>query len=224
LKKNLLATVAAIIIVVAFLPASLGGLVGYYYVVSGSMEPLIPVGSLIITHPAWLRPPRIGDVVVYRSDSLGLIAHRLVGFEDGEYVLRADVGGYVEKVWPGRVIGVAVVIIPLMGWVGIAASLNPALYILLATLLAVSLMPGRPSRLLYPASAVMGLLPSILPLKPGTAFLGPYTGLIYSCFFTAGSAASWISFKRGLIPLLAEIVCILICLASASVVNLPWLG
>ena len=41
----------ALIIIVAFLPESLGGVVGYYYVVSGSMEPLIPVGSLILTHP-----------------------------------------------------------------------------------------------------------------------------------------------------------------------------
>ncbi len=213
----------ALIIIVAFLPESLGGVVGYYYVVSGSMEPFIPVGSLILTHPPWLKPPSIGDVVVYSSENLGLIAHRLVGMEDGEYVIEADVGGYSEKVWPGKVIGVAVLIIPLVGWVGIAASAIQALPVVISILLIASFIPGRPSRPLYPLSAGLSLLPILLPLNPGLMFLGPYSRYFYTALFLSGSLTAWYADLKSYAPQwVVELTLTVVAVTSIMVVRLPW--
>jgi hypothetical protein len=226
-RKTIIYVAIALIVAVAFLPESLGGVLGYYYVVSGSMEPLVPMGSLIIAHPPWLKPPRLGDVVVYKSDSLGLIAHRLVGFKGGQYIIKADAGGYIEEVWPGRVIGVAVLIIPLMGWVGIAASVIQALPFIIAILLLASLIPGSSSKILYPISAGLSMLPAILPLNPALAFplLGPYSNYFYTALFLSGSISAYYADRRGYAPKwLTELVLALVAVASVAVVRFPWLG
>jgi len=223
MKKTLIYTAIALVVAVAFLPEGFGGVMGYYYIMSGSMEPLAPVGSLIITHPAWLRPPRIGDVIVYKSERLGLIAHRLVGVEDGEYVIKADVGGYVEKVGPGKIIGVAVLIIPLVGWVGIAASAVQSLPIVIGMLLAASLIPGRPSRVLYPLSSCLSLLPILLPLDPALIFLGPYTRYFYTALFLSGSITAWYTDLKSYAPRwVVELALTVVAIASIMVVRLPW--
>lgn len=213
----------ALAALIALLPEGLGGLLGYYYVTSRSMEPLIPLGSLIITHPPWLRPPRIGDVVVYRSERIGLISHRLVGVEGGEYIVQADAGGYVERVKPESVVGVAVLVIPFLGWVGISALISPLFPLAVAALLVAALIPGGPSRSLYPLSAGLSLLPSILPLNPAVSFLGPFSGYAYTALFLLGSASAYYADKRRYAPRwYTELVLTIIAITSVMVVRAPW--
>ena len=65
-------------------------------VVSGSMAPTLPVGSLIFSQSVPAAELRVGDIVtVQRPEGLGLVTHRLVSTTalDGgtyEYVLRGD--------------------------------------------------------------------------------------------------------------------------------------
>lgn len=62
--------------------ASIGGY-SFFRVVTGSMEPTIPVGSLILTHQEDISLIEVGDIVSFRSSSpetLGMIiTHRVVG-------------------------------------------------------------------------------------------------------------------------------------------------
>lgn len=50
-------------------------------VVSGSMEPAIKVGSLVITHPIEPEEVAVGDIITFRPVSVGenMITHRVIG-------------------------------------------------------------------------------------------------------------------------------------------------
>ena len=66
-------------------------LLGYqsYVIYSGSMEPTVKVGSLLLTRPADVEDLRVGDVITYRSPgNHTTLTHRVVSIrqEDGERV------------------------------------------------------------------------------------------------------------------------------------------
>lgn len=66
-------------------------LLGYqsYVIYSGSMEPAVKVGSLLLTRPADVEDLRVGDVITYRSPgNHTTLTHRVVSIrqEDGERV------------------------------------------------------------------------------------------------------------------------------------------
>ncbi len=81
-------------------------------VLSGSMEPTLPVGSLLITQKQDSYTP--GDIVIYQDDDGSLITHRLVSVTDKEAVTKGDanntedapfspeqIRGKVQTVLPG---------------------------------------------------------------------------------------------------------------------------
>ncbi len=206
------------------LPSGLGGFMGYYYVVSGSMGLNAPIGSLIITVPEWLKKPVIGDIVVYEGESLGLISHRVVGVDGEYYIVASDVGGYVERVWHGRVIGVAVVVIPLMGFISMVGRLNPLTFTVLIVFLALSIIPsGKGSKTIYYSSIFLSILPSLLPVRLELQFLRNLTGAFYSSLFLLGSVLSYISRLEEATPeWFSEAASILVSIASVSVVEIPW--
>ena len=97
-------------------------------VVSGSMEPAVPVGSL-----AYIRPSRDaeavreGDVIVYQAGEAMTVLHRVIRTDAGDrsFVTRGDANGTED---PGRVSfeqyrGNLVFVIPLAGY--LAAALPP---------------------------------------------------------------------------------------------------
>jgi len=66
-------------------------LLGYqnFVIYSGSMEPTVKVGSLLLTRPAHVEDLRVGDVITYRSPgNHTTLTHRIVGIrqQDGERV------------------------------------------------------------------------------------------------------------------------------------------
>lgn len=76
---NVLGTVLIVGVILAFLPVPLAKLAGYdiYNIISGSMEPAIPVGSAILVRrvdPAELKP---GEVIAFTRGG-AVVAHRVV--------------------------------------------------------------------------------------------------------------------------------------------------
>ena len=66
-------------------------LLGYenYVIYSGSMEPTVKVGSLLLTRPVDVDDLRVGDVITYRSPgNHTTLTHRIVSMrqQDGEWV------------------------------------------------------------------------------------------------------------------------------------------
>ncbi len=90
---NIIGILMILAVVVSCLPVTVAHIKGneVYNVVSGSMEPLIPVGSLVYVEP--VRPEEIiaDDVIAFRSGN-SVIVHRVVEnkAEDREFVTKGD--------------------------------------------------------------------------------------------------------------------------------------
>ncbi len=86
-------TFLLIIVIAAFLPLTVPGLMGYkvYEVVSGSMAPEIPVGSAIYVKGAEPEDIRKNDIIVFQKNE-SVITHRVVENhqEEKEFVTKGD--------------------------------------------------------------------------------------------------------------------------------------
>lgn len=82
---------------------------------SGSMEPAIAVGDLILVReqPAY----RVGEVVTYRLPDGAYITHRIIALTDaGELILQGDANNTPdEPILPGAVVGRVERIVPKIG-------------------------------------------------------------------------------------------------------------
>jgi signal peptidase I len=148
-----------------------------YTVVSGSMEPYVPRGSLVVVVP---EHPGLGDVGAYRLEEGGktyVIVHRVVGLGDGFYVFKGDAVEGVEQVSMDRVIGRVAVAIPYVGYVYMAGFANPLLVLLIP--LAAFLPSSKPSTL-FPLTLATGVLAYLSPGRGLTAVINPLLYLTYS--------------------------------------------
>ncbi len=148
-----------------------------YTVVSGSMEPDLPRGSLVLVEAV---PPTLGEVGAYRLEAGGktyVMVHRVVGVGDGFYVFRGDAAGWVESVPAGDVLGRVAVAVPYLGYLYLAGLANPALVALLAL---AAFPPSRGVSTLFPLSFATGVLAFLLPGRGLTSVVNPTVYLAYS--------------------------------------------
>ncbi len=153
-----------------------------YRIVSPSMEPLIPVGSLVIVSSS--EPMSIGDIVAYKLDVIGrsyTLVHRVVDVKDGYYVIRADVdpAGTGETVEAGKIIGKVVLVIPFLGYVAGVIAVIPAVILLIP-------LVSKKNGLGFPATAFISILPSIFPVQGIAASIGqiPFTAIMAGTILT----------------------------------------
>ncbi|MDM7854394.1 signal peptidase I [Cellulomonas alba] len=123
-----LVTIALVALVMIVVPLLLGATP--YTVLTGSMRPSMPPGTLVVTRPTPVEDIRVGDVVTYqrRSGLPGVVTHRVVGIGAsgaGERVIvvRGDANGVADPpVLPVQIRGVVVYHAPYLGylntWVG----------------------------------------------------------------------------------------------------------
>ncbi len=134
---NVLGTLLIVIVIALCIPITVPWLVGYqvYDVVSGSMEPEIPVGSVVYVKQ--VDPPtiQIGDVIAYQSES-GVVIHRVTTNRTsmGEMVTKGDANN-VEDFSPvpyDNVLGRVEMHLPFLGaFMSIYASVAGKVYLLL---------------------------------------------------------------------------------------------
>lgn len=77
--------IIALLLVLAcvfFVPKIMGG--ESLAVLSGSMEPGIPVGSIVVASPVDTSEIKVNDIVTYRIDSTTLVTHRVIAINEGE--------------------------------------------------------------------------------------------------------------------------------------------
>ena len=87
---------------------------GQASVVSGSMEPNIPVWAMVFFDENADYAP--GDVVVYQNDAGTLIVHRIVSIEDGTVTTKGDANKKADTPFPEeRIVGTVKNWIPLVG-------------------------------------------------------------------------------------------------------------
>lgn len=132
---NIISKTITAITVVIILTAGcvvIPGLVGIkpYIVLSGSMEPVIHTGAVayVNTHATVYEP---GDIVMFRMGE-GLVTHRIVRMEDGQYVTKGDANETVDMVLVSeeQLVGSYLFQIPYLGY--LAAELSPSRLIAIA--------------------------------------------------------------------------------------------
>jgi signal peptidase len=123
-----LVLVAFVALVAVVVPLVIGG--STYTVLTGSMAPLMPAGTLVVTRPVDPADVEIGDVITYQmhSGEPEVVTHRVRGVgatTDGEraFVTRGDANGADDPpVRAVQVRGVVAYRVPLVGhvnaWVG----------------------------------------------------------------------------------------------------------
>ena len=92
-------------------------------VLSGSMEPAIQTGSVVVSRPIAADDVREGDVIMFSSpDGHTLTTHRVIDVESGKDGLHvttkgdANKGADINTVLPAQIVGIIVLSIPYLGY------------------------------------------------------------------------------------------------------------
>ena len=94
-------------------------------VLSGSMEPEYPIGSLLYVNQHNLDDIKIGDAITFYIDESTLVTHRVVGIDESSctYITKGDANENVDNssVSAEQIIGKAHFNLPLIGYISIYA-------------------------------------------------------------------------------------------------------
>ncbi len=107
-------------VIAAFVPLTVPRLLGYeaYEVVSGSMEPKIPVGSILYVEQARPEEVEAGDVIAFMKDG-SVITHRVEEnrYVEGEFITKGDANSKEDlaPVAYDSLVGKAVWHLPVLG-------------------------------------------------------------------------------------------------------------
>jgi signal peptidase I len=133
---NLLGTLILLAVIALCLPMTLPRLMGYevYHVVSGSMEPEIPVGSVIYVEPVDAAQIEAGEIIAFQSGD-SVITHRVVKNQvvEGSFVTKGDANDQedVNSVPYAYLIGRVAYHLPVLGeLMGVLSSTVGKLYVI----------------------------------------------------------------------------------------------
>lgn len=112
-------TIAAIFLIF-YRPVSLAGDTRYEPVYTGSMEPAIPVGSVVVIKPVDPETLKIGDIICFQLSQPTSITHRIINITDEGFITKGDANEDPDQ-WTVRkenVIGKVIFTIPFIGYLG----------------------------------------------------------------------------------------------------------
>lgn len=122
------AVLAMFVSAVLVVPAWFG--IRPYVVRSGSMEPVLPTGALVLVDTG-RRDFAIGDIITYRlsghDEGEILVTHRIVGRSEDGFLTKGDANEAEDQrpVRPAQIVGGVLAQIPWMGY--LAARMTPGL-------------------------------------------------------------------------------------------------
>ena len=111
------------IVLLLFSGLSFGGVVNARIVLTGSMEPAISSGDIIITTPVSRKEPKVGDVVAYQAkrfngENVAVFSHRIIsGDLQSGFVVKGDANKSPDNQKPkaSDILGVVIFVIPFLG-------------------------------------------------------------------------------------------------------------
>ena len=93
------------------------GILGYNYktVLTGSMEPAIPVGSIVITKEQ--SSYEMEDIISFQEEG-AIITHRIITIDRERYITKGDANNVAdtEEVQQKQILGKVILTIPLLGY------------------------------------------------------------------------------------------------------------
>jgi signal peptidase I len=142
--------VAVLLTWIIFLPMQFGGATAYVIIDGNSMEPVYHQGDLVIVRRQ--AGYRVGEIVTYHNLDLDRnVIHRIVGLQDGRFVLQGDNNSWLDddQPTPDRVIGKAWIHIPGLGkWLSkLQTPLGVTILAVIAGLIILSLFISRDRRI-----------------------------------------------------------------------------
>ncbi len=113
------ATIAAIFLLF-YRPVLLWGDTRYEPVFSGSMEPAIAVGGIVVIKPVDPETLKIGDIICFTLTEPTSITHRIINITDQGFITKGDANEDPDQwiVKKENVIGKAILTIPFIGYIG----------------------------------------------------------------------------------------------------------
>ena len=112
----------AVVFLVFYRPVSLWGDTYYEPVYTGSMEPAIPVGSIVVIKPVNPETLKIGDMICFKieSESATTVTHRIINITSQGFITKGDANEDPDQwvVKKENVIGKVIATIPYLGHLG----------------------------------------------------------------------------------------------------------
>jgi signal peptidase len=124
LKIAALALIAIFLIIFLgfYRPVSLWGDTRYEPVYTGSMEPAIPVGSVVVIKPANPETLKVGDIICFKTEAEypKTVTHRIIGITSQGFITKGDANEDPDQwiVKKENVIGKVIAVIPFLGYLG----------------------------------------------------------------------------------------------------------
>ena len=112
--------VFVLIFLVFYRPTFLGGDSRYEPVLSGSMEPAIPVGGIVVIKPVDPETLKTGDIICFQLSEDTSVTHRIINITDEGLVTKGDANEDPDQwtVKKENVIGKVILTIPFIGYLG----------------------------------------------------------------------------------------------------------
>ncbi|MEM0095693.1 MAG: signal peptidase I [Candidatus Bathyarchaeia archaeon] len=111
-----------VIFLIFYRPVQLFGDTRYEPVYTGSMEPAIPVGSIVVIKPVNPETLKIGDIICFKigSESTTTVTHRIINITANGFITKGDANEDPDwwVVKKENVVGKVIAIIPLIGYLG----------------------------------------------------------------------------------------------------------
>ena len=124
IKIALIICIATIIAIftVLYRPVSLWGDTRYEPVYSGSMEPAIPVGGVVVIKAVDTETLKVGDIICFKlsESATTTVTHRIINITDEGFITKGDANEDPDQwiVKKENVIGKAIFTIPYIGYLG----------------------------------------------------------------------------------------------------------
>jgi len=125
IAKITITTLIAILLTIFLIfyrPVSLWGDTRYEPVYTGSMEPAIPVGSVVVIKPVDPETLTIGDIICFKieSESPTTVTHRIINITAQGFITKGDANEDPDTwiVKKENVVGKVIATIPYLGYLG----------------------------------------------------------------------------------------------------------
>lgn len=132
---NRLGYIGMTILILILLPLFVPKLFDFktFSVISGSMEPVIPTGSLVYVKAEDVDNLKENDVITFYGKQGSIVTHRILKIEKDGFVTKGDANFDVDlaKVLPSQVIGKVVFSLPFLGYCLQSVGFYIALFLLL---------------------------------------------------------------------------------------------
>jgi signal peptidase len=114
-----IATIAAVFLLF-YRPIALAGDTFYEPVYTGSMEPAIPVGGVVVIKPVDTATLKIGDVICFKISEPTSITHRIFNITNEGFLTKGDANEDPDQwiVKKENIIGKVILTIPYLGYIG----------------------------------------------------------------------------------------------------------